>query len=651
MPVDYSVTIHLSDMAWASTNNSVYVTLVGEKAESERTVINSCISIFNKTEFSGNISCPDDLGEVFLIKLQKESGWIFSDDWLPSIAEVESPIGKKFRFPIYHWISDDEPHYFREGKAALCFQDNDELRKIRELEIKQQRKVYRCGLLGLPLPVNCVRSLTDQYGPIGLLLQPDSIPYFQCPPPGLEIAAMTGTRVLASTTLSCSFDNEAREHDYVFQSWMDDDFFGYQFLNGINPLLIRQCKTLPENFAVSGDVMLKEEMEKGNIFLCDYKILDGVKTNIINNKEQYLAAPLVLLRLEGGKMKPIAIQLKQVPGKDNPVFYPDDGCDWLLAKIFVRSADFNLHELNGHLLRTHLLAEVFAVSLQRNLPMVHPVYKLLIPHIRYTLFINTLARRLLISDDGVFTKFAASGGEGMMTIMKRSLETLTYSSLCIKDDIKDRGLEDVPNFYYKEDGEQLWNIMYRFVEEMLGLYYEDDNQVKKDDEVKSWISDMFKHGFLMYENSGIPEKFETRPELVKFVTMVMYTCSAQHSAVNTGQYDFYGWMPNGPSSLQLPPPTEKGKATQQTILATFPNIETTVNAMSAVWLLSKIFIDVLHLGNYPDKQFTEECSRLKIRTFQRDLKELSTKIQDRNKNLALPYTYLDPVMVENSVSV
>ncbi|KAM6930935.1 polyunsaturated fatty acid lipoxygenase ALOX15B-like [Xenentodon cancila] len=461
-------------------------------------------------EFSGNISCPDDLGEVFLIKLQKDSGWSFSDDWLPSIAEVESPIGKKFRFPIYHWISDDEPHYFREGKAALCFQDNDELRKIRELEIKQQRKVYDwhkypedipyCmktdGVLSLPLDEQF--SLSRDFEAVYTLANVKV--HLKLEQWALRKKEWTDIRDIKSL-----YDHHRTDvSDYVFQSWMDDDFFGYQFLNGINPLLIRQCKTLPENFAVSGDVMLKEEMEKGNIFLCDYKILDGVKTNIINNKEQYLAAPLVLLRLEDGKMKPIAIQLKQVPGEDNPVFYPDDTneYDWLLAKIFVRSADFNLHELNSHLLRTHLLAEVFAVSLQRNLPMVHPVYKLLIPHIRYTLFINTLARRLLISDDGVFTKFAASGGEGMMTIMKRSLETLTYSSLCIKDDIKDRGLEDVPNFYYKEDGEQLWDIMYRFVEEILGFYYNNDDDVKKDGEVQNWLCDIFNNGFHMYKNSG-----------------------------------------------------------------------------------------------------------------------------------------------------
>lgn len=46
------------------------------------------------------------------------------------------------------------------------------------------------------------------------------------------------------------------------------------------------------------------------MFLCDYKQLDGVETNTLNGKKQYLMAPLVLLHQTPAKrLVPIAIQV------------------------------------------------------------------------------------------------------------------------------------------------------------------------------------------------------------------------------------------------------------------------------------------------------------------------------------------------------
>lgn len=78
--------------------------------------------------------------------------------------------------------------------------------------------------------------------------------------------------------------------------------------------------------------------------------------------------------------------------------------DWLLAKCWVRSSDLQLHELQAHFLRGHLMAEVFAVATMRCLPSLHPVFKLLVPHLLYTMEINVRARSDLISERGFFDK-------------------------------------------------------------------------------------------------------------------------------------------------------------------------------------------------------------------------------------------------------
>lgn len=99
---------------------------------------------------------------------------------------------------------------------------------------------------------------------------------------------------------------------------------------------------------------------------------------------------------------------------------------------------------------------------------------------------------------------------------------------------------------------------------VLSFYYKNDLEVKQDSELQKWIQDIYEHGFLSQKDTGelkaavshtifdflfflnkectlcpiltgIPQSFSTVAEVVRFVTMVVFTCSAQHSAVNGGQ--------------------------------------------------------------------------------------------------------------------
>lgn len=69
-------------------------------------------------------------------------------------------------------------------------------------------------------------------------------------------------------------------------------------------------------------------------------------------------------------------QLSQKPGETSPIYLPNDNeYDWTLAKMWVKSSDFNVHQLVTHLLKTHLISEVFEVTMYRQLSTAHPVYK------------------------------------------------------------------------------------------------------------------------------------------------------------------------------------------------------------------------------------------------------------------------------------
>ncbi|XP_020504079.2 arachidonate 12-lipoxygenase, 12R-type-like [Labrus bergylta] len=669
--VKYEVIVSNSSLAQAATTNNVFIKLVGTDGESKRTWLTSIkgsATFLLGAESKFSVSCPTSLGKLVLIELDKKPLPMFPENnWFPNTIKVKSPEGDIYTFPIYRWIAGREVHLFREGTALRIIDDNHHLGKYsREKELKLRGELYRWDVYKEGLP-HCMKADNASSLPCEVVFSFTKTKEFaltaaaglaELQLKGLSSCEQKWSDINAIKKVFCNKKTDISE--YVQQHWKDDAFFGYQYLNGVNPSLIRRCSALPENFTVTDEMVflrgggsLSGEIQKGNIYLCDYKQLDGVKPNTINGKKQYLMAPLVLLhKTPDDKLMPIAIQLKQTSGEDNPIFFPTDSeYDWLMAKIFVRSADFSEHQLNAHLLRTHLLAEVFAVSLLRNVPMVHPLYKLLIPHTRYTLQINFLARLALISETGVFTKFAASGGEGMITILKRSLSSMTYSSLCLPDDIAERGMISVPNYHYRDDGLKLWDIIHKFVKGVLCHYYKTDAEVHQDSELQKWIQDIYEHGFLSQTSTGIPQSFSSVDELIKFVTMVIFTCSGQHSAVNSGQYDYGGWMPNTPITLQRAPPTTKGTTSEATMLQTLPDVNVTVQGMSTLWLLSKQSSDFVALGQFAEDHFCEEIPSKLIKDFQGQLEILSTVIKTRNKSLEVPYTYMDPALLENSVAI
>ncbi|XP_030426366.1 arachidonate 5-lipoxygenase isoform X2 [Gopherus evgoodei] len=454
--------------------------------------------------------------------------------------------------------------------------------------------------------------------------------------------------------------------EYVMQHWQEDFMFGYQFLNGCNPVMIKRCRELPIKLPVTTDMVecslernltLEEEIKQGNIFLVDYELLDGIDANKTDPCTlQYVAAPICLLyKNMENKIVPIAIQISQTPGPDNPIFLPsDDKYDWLLAKIWVRSSDFHMHQTVTHLLRTHLISEVFGIAMFRQLPAVHPLFKLLVPHVRFTIAINTKAREQLICECGLFDKANATGGGGHVQMVQRATKELTYSSLCFPEEIKAKGMdskEDIPYYYYRDDGIKVWEVIKSFTTDVIDIYYESDEVVCEDVELQAFVKDVYVYGMKGNKSSGFPKTIKTREKLSEYLTVAIFTASAQHAAVNFGQYDWCSWIPNSPPTMRQPPPTEKGTVTIEQIVESLPDRGRSCWHLGAVWALSQFQENELFLGMYPDEHFIEKPVKQAMMKFRKDLDEIVSVITERNKNKKLPYYYLSPNRIPNSVAV
>ncbi|XP_062398047.1 polyunsaturated fatty acid lipoxygenase ALOX15B-like [Sardina pilchardus] len=664
----YTLRLYTGDRAYAETSNTIHVRLLGTKGESKE------IKVCGRTLHHNDvppcfIHCHASLGDLVTVEVRSDC-WIFDDQWFCDKITVKTPENEELLFPCYCWLSTKEGLSLRPASGKLPFQDTHPIAyKQRQKELEEAHEIFRWRVYaeGLPQTV-AADSFCDLPAEVQFSVM-KAVEFFTTAL--IELCALGLKEYADSTkpwrsfsemekTISESF-SPSQTYEYVQKHWKEDQFFGYQLLNGLNPMMIQRCSKLPENFPVSEEMVkdslngrtLKHELEKGNIFLCDYKMLDGLVGNVVHDRQQYLTAPLVLLHCNPqGLMLPIAIQVRQTPGPENPIFLPtDSNHDWLLAKIFVRAAEFSVHELDFHLLRTHLLSEVFTMATLRNLPSIHPLFKLIFPHIRYTLHINILARNKLISKDGPLSKYSGTGGESLPKLLRRATSSLTYSSLCLPENISERGLEDVPNYYYRDDGMKLWNIIHKYVKGILTHYYKSDDYVQRDTELQEWIFDIFVCGFLGNDSTRIPQYFKTVEDLIKFVTMVIFTASAQHASVNNGQFDFGGWMPNFPSALRKPPPKEKGQTTEDTIMETLPDKGTTVNIMGILKQLSSDSLDHYPLGTFPEQWFVGDVPPKFIKHFKKDLDELTAHIEKRNAKLELPYIFLNPKNVDNSIAI
>uniref|UniRef100_A0A3Q3DQU9 Arachidonate 12-lipoxygenase n=1 Tax=Hippocampus comes TaxID=109280 RepID=A0A3Q3DQU9_HIPCM len=101
-----------------------------------------------------------------------------------------------------------------------------------------------------------------------------------------------------------SWELQSPLHDDWMQ-WKEDCFFGYGCLNGFNPRMIRTCKTTEGNFPVTaftaqnsfpkGSNRDKEPQVVGNVFSLEDTIMDWIPTNAIKGQLQNITGPLCLL--------------------------------------------------------------------------------------------------------------------------------------------------------------------------------------------------------------------------------------------------------------------------------------------------------------------------------------------------------------------
>ncbi|XP_013729891.2 linoleate 9S-lipoxygenase 5 isoform X1 [Brassica napus] len=484
-------------------------------------------------------------------------------------------------------------------------------------------------------------------------------------------------------------------------AWRTDEEFAREMLAGLNPVVISRLKDFPpksnldsakygnQNSSIReghiephmNGTSVQEALEQNKLFLLDHHdALMPYLTRINSTNTKTYATRTLLLLQEDGTLKPLAIELSlphaqgESHGSVSKIFTPSEkgveGTVWQLAKAYAAVNDSGYHQLISHWLQTHAVIEPFIIASNRQLSVVHPIYKLLHPHFRDTMNINALARHVLINSDGVLERTVFPSRYAMemsSSIYKSWVFTdqalpmdLLKRGVAVEDPSSDNGvkllIEDYP---FAVDGLEIWSAIKTWVTEYCSIYYKNDRTVQTDTEIQSWWTELRTEGHGDIQHESWWPSMQTRDDLMETCTIIIWIASALHAAVNFGQYPYAGFLPNRPTVSRrfMPEPgtkeyTELEENEEVAFLKTITPQLQTLLGISIIEILSMHSTDEIYLGQRDSPNWTADDEPLEaFKRFGKSLEVIENNIIRRNNDKKLknrsgpvniPYTLLYP---------
>ncbi|KFA92169.1 lipoxygenase family protein [Archangium violaceum] len=677
MLLKYKITIQTSSRSGAGTDADVFVSLIGTEGRSEQHRLNSRFRRVFKTGARDVFTVTArDVGELVALRFSTSKRLGLGGDWRVDTVRVEAE-GHGWFFPHFRWILANSTVDLLEGTARLPQHTRGEQRLMaRREQIENRRRMYPW----CPAP-----STSELPGSLDVSKEqplPKDERYRGLREGGYTgVMAMTLARMkLGRPGLASAWNGlvntvellDSLEKPKAAQLWQDDHEFARQAVQGVCPLHIQSISALPERFPLtdsevrgllSPGTTLAQALADRRVFLLDFEILDDIPMfHKVDEKgeveRRWAPSSRCLLYLDDTKhLRPLAIQLGRHPERDQ-VFTPNDSdTDWLAAKVYVRCSEGNVHQMVSHAIRTHFVAEPFVMVTMRNLPDCHPVYKLLRHHFRYTLAINDKARRGLLDAGGVFDDFIATGGpaRGHIKLGKKGYSQWKLLDNKPRLDFERRGVLDpavLPYYPYRDDTLPLWDALEEYVGGVLGVFYKSDTELVKDSEMQAWWAELLERGLPVEK---LPcAKLESVSELVDILTIVLFTVSVQHAAVNYLQYEHYAFVPNAPLCMRQPPPRARGRLTRQALAEMMPDKDQTLWQITVGRALSSFGEDeefLLHPGGWREDSFDEpEVAAVRER-FRARLKAQLEVVNARNAQSPSPYTVLRPDRIPTGITI
>ncbi|KAL4366427.1 hypothetical protein GQ457_05G034350 [Hibiscus cannabinus] len=288
---------------------------------------------------------------------------------------------------------------------------------------------------------------------------------------------------------------------------------------------------------------VQQAIENKRLFILDchdtyLPFLNSINAN--PDRKAYATRTIFFLtKLE--TLKPIAIELSLPPM--NPytptkrvITSPVDATtcwQWQLAKAHVCSNDSGARELIQHWLRTHACMEPFIIAARRNLSSLFSTKE-------SSMEITSFAYRNWRFD------------------MESLPADLIRRGIAESDPTEPHGIKLlIQDYPYANNGLLIWSAIERLVKDYVNFYYPDLIHIRSDPELNAWYYESINVGHADLRHETWWPKLLTPEDLVSILTTLIWISSAQHAALNFGQYHYGAYVPVRPPYMRRLVPNEE----------------------------------------------------------------------------------------------
>lgn len=233
--------------------------------------------------------------------------------------------------------------------------------------------------------------------------------------------------------------------------------------------------------------------------------------------------------------------------------------------------------------------------------------------------------------------------------------------MAVPDPTKPHGIRLIMNDYpYAEDGLLIWSAIENWVRTYVNYYYPNPSLIINDRELQAWYSEAINVGHADVKDETWWPKLNDSDNLVSVLTILIWNASAQHAALNFGQYPYGGYVPNRPPLMRRLIPEESDPEygsfiadPQKYFLNALPSLLQATKYMAVVDTLSTHSIDEEYIGERQHSSTWSGDAEIveKFYEFSAEIGRIEKVIDSRNRDKTLrnrcgagvlPYELLAP---------